>query len=33
MARYLVCGTDSNWPTFLGLGMILGGLYAATKWQ
>ena len=32
MARYLVF-TGSNWPTFIGLGMILGGLYAATKWQ
>ena len=32
MARYLIF-TGSNWPTFIGLGMILGGLYAATKWQ
>jgi fatty acid desaturase len=32
MARYLVF-TDSNWPTFVGLAMILGGLYTATKWQ
>ena len=32
MARYLVF-TGSNWPTFVGLAMILGGLYAATKWQ
>ena len=32
MARYLVF-TGSNWPTFIGLGMILGALYAATKWQ
>ena len=32
MARYLIF-TGSNWPTFVGLGMILGGLYAATKWQ
>ncbi len=32
MARYLIF-TDSNWPTLVGLGMILGGLYAATKWQ
>ena len=32
MARYLVF-TDSNWPTVVGLGMILGGLYAGTKWQ
>ena len=32
MARYLVF-TGSNWPTFIGLTMILGGLYAATKWQ
>ena len=32
MARYLVF-TGSNWPTFIGLGAILGGLYAATKWQ
>lgn len=32
MARYLVF-TGSNWPTFIGLSAILGGLYAATKWQ
>ena len=32
MARYLVF-TDTNLPTLIGLGMILGGLYAATKWQ
>jgi hypothetical protein len=32
MARYLVF-TDSNWPTLIGLVMILGGLYAATKWR
>ena len=32
MARYLVF-TGSNWPTMIGLAMILGGLYAATKWQ
>jgi fatty acid desaturase len=32
MARYLIF-TGSNWPTFVGLAMILGGLYAATKWQ
>ena len=32
MARYLIF-TDSNWPTLAGLLMILGGLYAATKWQ
>ena len=32
MACYLVF-TGSNWPTFIGLAMILGGLYAATKWQ
>jgi hypothetical protein len=32
MARYLVF-TGSNWPTLVGLAMILGGLYAATKWQ
>ena len=32
MARYLVF-TGSNWPTLIGLGMILGGLYTATKWQ
>jgi hypothetical protein len=32
MARYLVF-TGSNWPTFIGLAAILGGLYAATKWQ
>jgi len=32
MARYLFF-TDSNIPTLLGLGMILGGLYTATKWR
>jgi hypothetical protein len=32
MARYLIF-TDTNWPTLAGLAMILGGLYAATKWQ
>jgi len=32
MARYLIF-TDTNLPTLFGLAMILGGLYAATKWQ
>lgn len=32
MARYLVF-TGSNAATFIGLGMILGGLFTATKWQ
>jgi hypothetical protein len=32
MSRYLVF-TDTNLPTMIGLAMILGGLYAATKWQ
>jgi hypothetical protein len=32
MARYLIF-TDSNIPTLIGLGMILGGLYTATKWR
>ncbi|MEM8619516.1 MAG: hypothetical protein AAGF73_07320 [Actinomycetota bacterium] len=32
MARYLVF-TESNWPTLVGLALILGGLYTATKWQ
>jgi hypothetical protein len=32
MARYLVF-TDSNIPTLIGLVMILGGLYTATKWR
>lgn len=32
MARYLIF-TDSNIPTLLGLVMILGGLYTATKWR
>jgi len=31
MSRYLVW--DSNIPLLLGLTMILGGLYAATKWE
>jgi hypothetical protein len=32
MARYLIF-TDSNGPTLIGLGCILGGLYTATKWR
>jgi hypothetical protein len=32
MARYLIF-TDSNVPTLIGLVMILGGLYTATKWR
>ena len=32
MARYLIF-TDSNIPTLIGLVMILGGLYTATKWR
>ena len=32
MARYLFFDS-SNIPTLLGLGMILGGLYTATKWR
>lgn len=32
MARYLVW-TDSNIPTLIGLAAILGGLWAATKWE
>jgi hypothetical protein len=32
MARYLVF-TGSNAATFIGLGMILAGLWTATKWQ
>ena len=32
MLRYLVF-TDSNLPTLIGLAMILGGLYTATKWR
>ena len=32
MARYLIF-TDSNVPTLIGLGFILGGLYTATKWR
>ena len=32
MLRYLVF-TDSNIPTLVGLVMILGGLYTATKWR
>ena len=32
MARYLVW-TDSNIPTVIGLVAILGGLWAATKWE
>ncbi len=25
--------TGNNWLTLVGLGCILGGLYAATKWR
>jgi hypothetical protein len=32
MFRYLVW-TDSNIPTLVGLVMILGGLWTATKWR
>lgn len=32
MARYLIF-TETNIPTLIGLVMILGGLYAATKWR
>lgn len=32
MLRYLVF-TDTNLPTLIGLVMILGGLWTATKWQ
>ena len=32
MARYLVW-TSSNLPTIIGLAMIMGGLFAATKWE
>ncbi len=32
MARYLVWDS-SNIPTVLGLAMIMGGLFAATKWE
>lgn len=32
MARYLIW-TSSNIPTLLGLTAILGGLWAATKWE
>jgi hypothetical protein len=32
MARYLIF-TDSNIPTLIGLVMILGGLFTATKWR
>ncbi len=32
MARYLIF-TESNIPTLIGLVMILGGLYTATKWR
>ncbi len=32
MARYLIF-TGSNIPTLVGLAMILGGLYTATKWR
>ena len=32
LARYLL-ETSSNWPVFIGLGFVLGGLYTATKWH
>jgi hypothetical protein len=32
MARYLIFD-ESNLPTLIGLVMIMGGLFAATKWE
>ena len=32
LARYLFAA-NSNWPVFIGLGFIMGGLYTATKWH
>lgn len=33
MARYLFADSVGNWPVFVGLGFVLGGLYTATKWH
>lgn len=32
LGRYLAF-SDSNWPLFLGLACVLGGLYTATRWH
>ena len=32
MLRYIVF-QDSNLPVLIGLGLLLGGLYTATKWR
>ncbi len=32
LGRYLAF-SDSNWPLFAGLALVLGGLYTATRWH
>lgn len=32
MGRYLLF-SDSNWPLFAGLALVLAGLYTATRWH
>jgi Cell division protein CrgA len=33
LARYLLSDSIGNWPLFVGLGLVLAGLYTATKWH
>ena len=33
MMRYLLSDSVGNWPVFAGLGLVLAGLYTATKWH
>jgi len=33
MSRYLLSDSVGNWPVFAGLGLVLAGLYTATKWH
>jgi len=33
LARYLFADNVGNWPVFVGLACVLGGLYTATKWH
>jgi hypothetical protein len=33
MIRYILADNIGNWPVFAGLGLVLAGLYTATKWH
>lgn len=33
MTRYLAFDAVGNWLVFAGLGLVLAGLYTATKWH